>query len=183
MSIVFFAAGVPFAIAGLNRAWRGGGIKDIPKPAWFAFNVLIAWCLTFNWVFCLAWLLLLLGYAVPPTHAMFSAVHGLPPARDDSAVWQWMREVSLRVNKALPSLAIGLLWARYGVIYGFVRALLMMPGAVLMAGLAQSPALLACSFVFLLLGMSYFIAGTVKGAEIATGFVLGVYLVACAAFV
>lgn len=73
-----------------------------------------------------AWTLYFIGYAVPPTHAMFSAVHGRMPTRTDSPAFQWMQNISLYCWEHTDQVNARF----YGVIYGTLRSLWMLPGVI-----------------------------------------------------
>lgn len=122
----------PFIFAKLNRTWRGEG--GAPKWAWFTFMVLAAGALTLDPYFMFIWLLFLLGYAVPPTNALFCSVTGRPPGRKDKERWQWMQDVALEINQALPAVRLPEFWYRYSVVYGAVRAWFMCVAVIMMYG-------------------------------------------------
>lgn len=172
---MIYALALPFISAGLNRTWRGEG--GAPKWAWLGFMTIMAWCLTFDPLFTLAWTLTLLGYAVPPNQALFSAVHGFLPMRKDSREWQWMQDCAYWIEARLPAQNTA---HAFGMIYGAFRAIPMAPGIFMMAGYTQSLAPLMFGQAFLLLGAIYAMCGRVDRAERAVGFMLGCYLLVCA---
>lgn len=176
-----YALGLPFVLAALNRAWRGE--DGAPKAAWFGFMGLVSFCLTMDVRFTAAWLLVLVGYAVAPTHGMFTAIHGYRPARKDRWLWQWMQWLAGKI--AHPGTR------SFGVAYGAVRGLLMLPGAELMALYTGSYVPLLVGSLALLQGYAFYKAGLVARAwacehtavaiaEVIIGWALGTYLLVCA---
>lgn len=174
---------LPAISAGLNRKWRGEA--QAPRFAWYGLMALMAYALTLDMAFTVVWGLFLLGYAVLPWHAMFSAMNGKPPKRKDHPAAQWMQSVAHFINDKLsePDNAKEK-WQRYGIVYGAVRALPMMPAVLLLSH--YSPLWYAGAALFLM-GYVYFLCGKlsvyfkathldVAFAEIVMGWALATYL-------
>lgn len=111
---------LPLLTAILNRV-RGEGI--IPRVLWYAIMVTLgSW---YDARLILPWLLYFLGYAMMPWQAMFSAINGNSLSRKDHWSIQWMQDVSRKLA--------GNNNYRFGIVYGALRATLMIPGIVWLA--------------------------------------------------
>ena len=116
---------------------------------------------TYGWLFYVVRLL--------PTQALFSAVHGQPPTREDKH-WNFLQTITFKIWKLHPTN-----YYVWGIIYGFVRASLAIPAMIYLGGL---------SWLFLAQGMLYFISGricnklsrgdsAVASAEVVSGIIFG----------
>jgi hypothetical protein len=175
--ITSYALLLPFISAGLNRDWRGENKDGAPKLGWFIFMVIIAYCVTLDGAFAALWAVFLVGYGVPPTHAGFSARHGRPPGRRDKW-WQWMQDLALWLNRALPPIYVRDFWIRFGIIYWAVRATVLWPAILMLIAYTHSWLPLA--------GLSMHFIGyafrryLIADAERVTGFLLMIIMFASA---
>lgn len=188
------ALGLPFVSAGLNRKWRGEG--QAPRWVWYTYMVICGWCVTLNWKFTLIWISFLLGYALLPWQAMFSAVNGQAPSRKDHWSVQWMQNVAHWVHREWwPTTDCTNLdpeyWCEFGIIYGAIRALSMMVSVGLFTWYAHSFAPLA-GLLFSAMGYVYYLGGSLSRywlknnaigvpiAEIFMGWAILSYMLVCA---
>lgn len=160
-------------VSGALFAMRGSGL---PKALWYAVMVAIIYGVTMSLYDTALWLWVLIVAGSLPTHAMFSAIHGNPPGRDDGN-WQWLQELSRTINGALPAISSAELinsnWGakRFGIIYGAVRSSLAIPAIILLG----KPWLL----LLLLQGGMLYVAGkfcgnkTVRVVEFCVGAIIG----------
>ena len=116
-----------------------------------------------NLPLCAAFLLLFAVIRTLPTHAMFSAIHGNLPRRDDGR-WQFLQDIADKVSRN---------GYEFGIDYGFFRASLAIPAMLYIGG---------WSWVFLAQGFIYWFCGRINPnnavllAEIITGAIFGVIL-------
>lgn len=175
--------------AGLNRKWRGEG--QAPRWAWYGMMVALALVSTLDERFAAIWTVFLLGYALAPWQAMFSAVNGQKPGRNDSAAFQWMQEVAYSIC-GMPRILVDVekYWYDFGIVYGAIRATLMIPGIFLIAGYTHSWVPLI-GLSFLSMGYIYYLGGKlarywgiaegtgVAFAEITMGYLIITYMLIC----
>lgn len=182
-----FAIFLPALTAALNRVWRGEGA--VPRWAFFAFMtcpmVILDWRLT------LPWLLVLVGYTVPPTQAMFSAVHGRPPGRRDGWAWNWMHPATTSIITVKPGGTMMGIYRIYGMVYGGLRGLYTLPGVLWVWWVSGTPIALL-GVLFLGQGVVFYQAGRIARrfelpetmavpiAEVVMGWWLGSYMLVCA---
>lgn len=175
---------VPILCAILNR-FRGNDI--ISKGLWFAIMTALPLVLRHSIYFCVLWLIFLLGYAVLPWQAMFSAATGRPP-RNDKGYMQQLSDLALYLTKLLPPVENKVMWYRFGMVYGALRAVFMWIGvAGLYAYTGSLNALYGLLFVFM--GVIYYFCGVyarkkeipekvaIEFAELVLGWCIGAYLV------
>lgn len=180
---------IPAVTSILNRLWRGEA--GVPRAVWYAFMVAVATgtCFLAHPTMDMGslrgltviWLVYFLGYALMPWQAMFSATHGNPPGRKDNWAVQWMQMVAkfLTIDR-------GQDWYDFGIVYGIIRATLMIPGILLLAHFYGSHIPLI-GLVGLMMGFVYYAAGlfarhfnsqnmAVPFAEMAMGWWHGTYI-------
>ena len=169
---------LPLLTAILNRV-RGEGI--VPKSVWYAVMTLLAAGL--NPYLMGAWLLYFVGYAMMPWQAMFSAVNGDAPSRQDHWLIQWMQPLTLKLTGANYHL--------YGIVYGVIRASLMIPGVVALMAVTGSFTPLI-GLLGLSMGLVYYLCGRfsrhsqmgnafgVPLAELVMGWWHGTFILLCA---
>ncbi len=191
---------LPFVIGVFNRWARGEG--NVPRFVWYGVMTTTGALLGnpellsytgFTWHNALIypiWLLFLAGYAMAPWQALFSAITGEAPSRKDSWRWQWMQDLAFPLSNRTwsenpPN------WYRYGIVYGTIRACLMLPGIAALCWFYQSPAPLVGAGL-LIMGFVYYACGraavhlnaggvAVPLAEFTMGDFIGCYMLACAA--
>lgn len=181
---------VPGLMAALNRYWRGEG--RVTRLAWLAFNFFLALFISLNFYFAAAWLIFEIGYAVPAWHAMFSATHGKAPTRSDSRYNQWMQPAAKWLVKKIDKIneSSWNFWFRFGIFYGFLRGLFMLPGIFILRAVIDSP-IAMIGLVFLGMGQIYYWGGklsrryatsdnAVAFSEVMMGWLCGTYLLLCA---
>ena len=190
-----FLLTIPFITGVLNRYWRGEA--NISRWVWYWFMTSLAVMIYLMnhansarsdgvEVAC-CWLLFLLGYALAPWQAMFCSITGQPPSRKDSWPWQWMQVVS-GVGESLAAYGESY-WREFGVIYGSVRACLMLPGIFALCWFYHSDYPLY-GLTLLGMGLVYFCAGKVAShedstniavalAEFTIGWMIGCYFLIC----
>lgn len=177
----------PLLTAVLNRYWRGEG--NAPRWLWYTFMTLAAGAVSYkvDWAGFI-WLPFLLGYAMAPWQAMFSAITGGPPSRRDSLQWQWMQTLAykLTTSERVKAGSSSEYWKLFGVVYGAIRGSLMLPGVAVLTYFYHSPAPLL-GILFLNLGVIYYIGGKmaehiqspnapVPISEFIVGYLLGWYM-------
>lgn len=180
---------LPLVGAGLNRKWRGEA--QAPRWAWYAMMTIIAYVSTLDARFAAIYALFLLGYAMAPWQAMFSAVNGHAPGRSDSAYFQWMQEITYSIC-GIPRILVDVekYWYNFGIVYGTIRATLMIPGIFMLAGYTSS----LVPFIglgFLSMGYIYYLGGKlsrywgisestgVPFSEIPMGYLITAYMLVC----
>lgn len=187
---------VPIVVALFNRFGRGEGL--VPRWAWYALMVdtalIVCAASKFNLyelgAFTASWLIFFLGYALLAWQAMFSAVHGKPPARKDPGYINWMQDLAYFLSRApqagTPASAI-YNYRLFGIIYGTIRATTMIPGILMLCWITRSSIPLDGLFV-LAMGLVYYGAGKLSKhltgtpyigealAEIGMGWWLGTYM-------
>ena len=149
---------MPIIVAILNRM-RGAGM---PKWLWFAVMFLLPFTIGKDWGFCVAWAVFILGYAVLPWQAMFSAFTGMPFVRKDGRYVQWMQDWSTALSRKyiIGHWSNKSLWKLSGVIYGVFRAIPMMFGvAALYLYTGNTSAL--WGVLFFGMGLVYLVSGIV----------------------
>lgn len=196
--INWYLLGIPAVTAITNRFWRGEG--SVPRAVWYAFMVSVATGagyisrpdMTGDSIRGLAfiWLLYFLGYALFPWQAMFSALHGRGPGRQDPWYAQWMQVLAFILsNKSFSEEPAN--WIRFGIVYGTIRASLMIPGILLLAYFYTSYipliGLLGLGMGLVYYGADKFLAHFGEGnnmaiplAEIAMGWWHGTYILIAA---
>lgn len=124
-----------------NRILRGEGA--LPRWQWYLSMTILGTGIfalfhpnatqsNLNALFVI-WLLYLVGYAMLPMHAVFSAAHGYAPDRKDGWYINWLQTLSYAISGApKPVTRASYMWnyRRFGVVYGTLRALAMVPGVV-----------------------------------------------------
>ena len=212
--IPWFWLFIPGLIAWLNRTWRGEGNTPFGKWFWFASLTCCAYAMTLNLVFAASWLFFCLGYCLLGWHAMFSAITGRPPGRKDSPKTQWMQDAAYQaLSMARPPYFPGIdddggtieilsphyvtpydpaKWKRFGVVYGGIRGLLMLPGVAWLIWATQSLLPLLGVIIATGMGAVYFLGGRIVQkyqlpedkavliAEVMMGWLIGTYLLVCA---
>lgn len=182
---------IPGVSAVLNRYWRGEGA--VKRWVWYAFMTSLGFLATFDLKFTAIWLLFLVGYAMLPWHAMFSAVHGQGPSRRDPRYAQWMQTVAFYLiglepmGKKTYTTAV---WRNFGKVYGAIRALPMLPAVFAFALYLKSPVPLI-GIAFFGMGLVYFYGGkaarhvkqpgiAIALSEIIMGWCVATYMLICA---
>lgn len=180
----------PGISAGLNRKWRGDG--EAPRWAWYLFMTTMIYAVTGDVIFSGIWLFFLFGYALLAWQAMFSAINGQPPGRQDAWYAQWMQTLTLWINKRLPAIGVTENWYRYGMIYGAIRATAMLPAIFMLCGYTGSwipmtgLLLLSMGYTYKRCGDYCAYIGVPRGtgvgfAEMVMGWCIMTYGVICAA--
>lgn len=182
------ALALPFVSAGLNRKWRGEA--GAPRWVWYSFMTIMGYVVTFDPYFTLIWLLFLLGYAMAPWQAMFAAITGVKPGRDDSWAFQWMQTVTYNLcGMTSTGLYTQNDWYRFGKVYGAIRALPMMPSIFMFCGYTGSLMPLT-GLLFLGMGYVYYLGGKTARAlnasqlsvaipEVIMGWCIVAYMLLC----
>lgn len=166
---------LPIVSAVTNRIWRGEG--SMPRFEWYALNILTAFLLTcvhdgiyittvYVGIF-LGWVLYFLGYAIFPWQAMFSAINGQTPSRKDNWSVQWMQSISFSITAMITPMRLDNPksdWYAFGCVYGFFRALLMMPGILILSYMTHSYIPLVGAAA-LLMGVVYYLGGVFSRRE------------------
>lgn len=159
--ILLAVAALPLMIASaiLNR-WRGD--DTIPKGAWLISMTCLAYGVTLDVYLTALWLVALVLYSVPPWHAVFSAIHGRPPGRNDRKAWQWMQEwakwhVNIYLHPAAEYTSDH--WQRFGALYGVLRGAIVVPAFFPMAIYAGQNWVAVIGFFFLFMGPIYHACG------------------------
>lgn len=165
---------IPILTALLYRMAGGGLIisgkeilPGIPKWLWFALMIGLTGILTEDIWPTLAWGLTFACLRFPPTQGLFSTFNGHLPTRKDA--WYW----------PMAYVADGLEPVTYGLVYGFQRGLVCIPGVIALyaSGIAIAPLFMA---VFVSQGFIYYLSGRIGGesygstiAELSLGLLLG----------
>lgn len=176
-----------------NRLWRGEG--EIPRWQWYLFMVVLAniVCGTLEHLMLYAvWLIYFLGYALLPWQAMFSAITGEPPSRQDKGWFNILQTLTYKVcNMQEGGTYTPAQWRKYGVVYGAFRGAFMLPGVLLLALSAHSLVPLA-GVLCLCMGLVYyggyllsmnFTSSTMVAvplSELTMGWWHGTYILICA---
>lgn len=183
MTIALFFLPLVTAIA--NRLWRGEGM--VPRWVWYSYMIFCGTSVYYmghpetagahlTLIGC-AWAVYLLGYAVPPSQALFSAIHGRAPSRGDRPIWQWMQHAAYEIAACVRPYRFDqteVVYHTFGVIYGTIRSLWMLPGVAMLCYATGSP-LPAAGLVSMLLGLLYYGAGRLS-RHFEQGEVMGVPL-------
>ena len=123
----------PYIMAMLGRF---DGNDTISRAVFLASSFLVACLSTFDIVISLAFLALAAGHRVPPTNALLPVITALPPGRRDRNIWQWMQDTSWWIADKTKYKGIDQFWTNYGLIYGVIRSLWMLPAILFMVGYA-----------------------------------------------
>jgi hypothetical protein len=163
--VYWFLLPITALTAIFNRLGRGEA--GVPRPVWYIGMVLLAGVLVCarldfqGMEYMGAWLLYFLGYALMPWQAMFSAVTGEKPGRDDGWYIQWMQVLSadiVGIELGKPIFYTAETWRQFGMVYGALRATLMMPGIIALIYVSHSLVPLA-GLEALLMGVVYWLCG------------------------
>lgn len=178
---------IPFITAITNRLWRGEG--QLKRWQWLAFMVTLAGLTSKSRGTILeeiellaSWFLFFAGYAILPWQAMFSAIHGQAPSRADSKWFNWMQTLALWITRPkVPNYYV------FGMVYGAIRALWMVPGIIALCYVLHSWLPLV-GLAGLLMGVVYYFGGKmsrhenlgngsgVMFAELMMGYWIGYYI-------
>lgn len=152
----------------ISRILGGAWDNEIPRryilPPLFAY---ILYATDFDlvqfgaivWLFAVARLL--------PTNALFTAVHGHFPTREDGR-WQFLRTIT---DYIAPKNSTNKQWA---IAYGVVRNMLALPAIIYLGGFA---------YLLLAQGLIYWLCGKIsskygsKAAEVLTGAIIGLTII------
>lgn len=161
---------LPIAI--LNRWGRGEG--NMPKWQWLAFMIVCGAVITIDkqGIIALALTYIIVAFAVPPTHALFSSVTGQPPGREDGIYFQWMQNLIKWINNKLPAKPIMQYWFRYGCIYGIIRGFLTWPGYLFLWGYTGNPWVMAVAVCQLSEGFLYNLFKNIPAGDVVMGVIL-----------
>lgn len=114
--------------------WRfARGMSKWKRYQFYALMFGMAYLTVFDAAFSVGFLLVVLGVAMPPHNALFSALHGQPPERKDHWLFEWMQTAAYRLTEKPFSDGITD-WHRFGIIYGAVRATWALPGILFLCG-------------------------------------------------
>lgn len=155
--LLWYTLPVPGITAITNRLWRGEGM--IPRWQWYGFMVILAVAVSgafSQWPLYLTWLVYFLGYALLPWQAMFSAITGAPPSRQDPWYINWLQTLTYRFCQMQPGGSYTpTQWRTFGIVYGTMRAGFMLPGVFALAWYAHSLVSLS-GILCLCMGLVYY---------------------------
>lgn len=174
---------VPGMMMILNRDWRGEGDTPFGRWFWYVFQFMVMFLITRSVVVSSGWLVFSLGYSLLGWQALFSAIHGRPPQRKDSVLYDWMQSVTFKwlgmqrpkyIKARLPNGKTEYLldpawinaytlreWRKFGAWYGVLRGAMMLPAIIFFVGVFQSLIPLV-GLVFLSIGWMYRWAGLIR---------------------
>jgi hypothetical protein len=181
---IFFLI-LPPIYAAIWRYARGEGLWR--RWQFYAAMFLVPLLLSGAVVFAAAFLLFVIGLAMPPHNALFSTVTGAAPSRADHWLFNWMQWLAYRltIGRDIFSKAD---WYQFGIIYAAVRALWTLLGIFWLWWCVDSLSPLLGLFVFAQ-GVVYYQAGRLAKrmsaehiawtlAEFAMGWLVAVYMLA-----
>lgn len=189
---------LPFAVGIWNRYARGEG--NVPRWAWYGSMTALAAALAnhayrlslaqFFQLDCI-WLLFIIGYAMAPWSPMFAAATGQEPRFISTPHWRWMDGLAALLKQRTGRFES---WYTYGVLFGTIRAGLMLPGIIALC-LYYRSAVPLVGLVLLSMGLVYYAAGVVVRhlrksmevsdsvaivlAEFSMGYLIGWFMILC----
>lgn len=163
----------------------------LPRWKWYSLHLFGAAILSLNTQFGLAWFIFIYGFSGFAWHAIFSAQLGTPPKREDTWLGQWMQIAAISTTKKLFRIDESNLgfWYKFGIVYGFYRAIFLLPGIICLTYHLDSLVPLT-GLMFFGQGMIHYWAGKIARrydaqrmasvfADLMLNWFIGTYLLIC----
>ncbi len=120
----------------LGTARAADGADKIPRPVYVGICALVVAInipdMGYTWLYFVtfaAWMWVLCVLTMLPPHALFSTVHGNPPGRGDGR-WNFLQSAARWLTRKWLRNDCRDYWICYALLYGAIRALLIIPAVI-----------------------------------------------------